>query len=141
MFLDKINESNKNNLSDFSNLKGRKFYYSKVTPIITLLINLFALITTLVLPFPVKHNDLYCITIPMSFIFIYYILKTIGIYNFKNPILIINNEELFYSKTAQWYVIHDFEIEEIIEVEIITFVQFKCVRKMELSYLQKTNGT
>lgn len=114
MFLDKINESKKTNLSDFTNLKGRKFYFSKVTPIITILLNVFALILGLVISFPVKHNDLYCITIPMSFVYIYYILKAIGIYNFKNPIFIINNEDLFYSKTSQWYKLNNFDIEEVI---------------------------
>lgn len=113
MFLDKIKESNKINLSDFSNLKGDKFYYSKTTALITLIFNAFVFILCLTIPLPVQYNDSYFITLPLSVLFFYRMMKAIGIYLFRNPILIIHNEELFYSKTNKWYLINEFDIEEI----------------------------
>jgi hypothetical protein len=114
MFLNKLMKSGNNNFSDFSNLTGRKFYYSKTTSFFTIILNVIGLILLIVLPILLNELKLFYINAPLAFITIYYLNKAIGHYKYKNPIFIFNNEELFYSKKSQWYVINDFDIKEIV---------------------------
>lgn len=89
------------NNKNFDEIKGQRFYYSSWTTWITaiiffsiLVLFIYSLFTSLTL------GILWILGILVS---LYYFLQVLYKVIYKNPIFIINGNQLFYTKTEKWY--------------------------------------
>src|SRR5574343_96410 len=104
MFMNPIKKVLVLNEIDLNYVEGNRLFFSKKKNIIS---SVFWLTTILIILFLVIfqiHNNalifLGLLTILMS---IYFLIEAIGRVLLKNPILILNNHQLYYLKSNQWY--------------------------------------
>ena len=106
-----LSETKKLNQIDLSEVIGNKIFYNKNLIFLYLLLQLFFTLTFIILTIQINELSIYF----MAFIFISFIVyrmnESLSFINFKNPIFIINNSNLYYSRTNRWYDIEKNSIE------------------------------
>lgn len=89
------------NKKNFDEIKGKRFYYSPQTTWLTAII-FFSFLLGFVY-FLATNHDLEIIWIICFIGFLYLFLQVFYKLIYKNPIFIINQNQLFYTKTEKWY--------------------------------------
>lgn len=99
--LNDIPKTLKLNKKNFDNIQGQRFYYSPQTTWITasfLFLILLGMIYLLFTDYKLELIFIICFAL-----ILYALLEMFPKAIYKNPIFIINGNQLFYTKTEKWY--------------------------------------
>lgn len=106
-----LSETKKLNQNDLSEVIGNKIYYSKNLNFLYLLFQLFFTLTFIILTIYINELSIYFLAFIFISFIVYLMNESLSFINFKNPIFIINNSNLYYSRTNRWYDIDKNSIE------------------------------
>ncbi|MCW3105345.1 MAG: hypothetical protein JWO09_3785 [Bacteroidetes bacterium] len=100
------------NQKNFDHIPGRRFYYSPQTTWLTVIFLSASLLMNIYL---LVASDLTVFWILSIAVFSYYLIKTLSKLLFKNPVLILDKNMLFYTKNEKWYDLLKCDVDERID--------------------------
>jgi hypothetical protein len=108
-----IKEAISLNKIDLGNINGVKLYYSKTKCLISSLVCLLLMIGCFSqIIANIKDNPTVMIFIALLLFFTYELQETFSKVLYKNPVLILSNDKLYYIKTQKWYDLVDYKFED-----------------------------
>jgi hypothetical protein len=115
MFENHIRETKRLNRLHLNSVKGKRMYYNKARNIFSL-----GVVGLLYFTFTVLLISLSSAKEPMWLVFgclfilmmVLYILRTVSLLLLKNPVFILQGDQIYYIKTNQWYKIMEYDFRD-----------------------------